>query len=181
MELLLIRHLPTEWNKSGLLQGSRDIPLLPVTDEDLAKLEANKNVIGSFQANIVVASQLKRTQQTALNYGFPHPLIEPLLNELNFGKYEGFEKEQLLKVKEWVSDPRSLTLGESLDDFEKRIIRFLTKYDHYTRILVFGHGSWIRALLSLNRVGSIKEMNQIEVHNNELIYLTINQQLLQLG
>ncbi|EKN68391.1 histidine phosphatase family protein [Schinkia azotoformans] len=181
MELLLIRHLPTEWNISGFLQGSQDIPLLPVIDEDLAKLEENKKVISSFQPEIVVASQLKRTQQTALHYGFPNPFVEPLLNELNFGKYEGIEKKHLLQVKEWISDPKSLILGERLSDFEKRIFRFLSKYDHFTRILVFGHGSWIRALLSLNQIGSIKEMNQIEVHNNELIYLTINQQLLQLG
>ncbi len=181
MELLLIRHLPTEWNKSGLLQGSQDISLLSVFDEDLAIIEENKQMINSFHPEIVVASQLKRTQQTALHYGFPNPFIEPLLNELNFGKYEGIEKKHLLEVKEWISDPKSLILGERLSDFEKRIIRFLNKYDHYTRILVFGHGAWIRALLSLNRIGSIKEMNRIEVYNNELIYLTINQQLLQLG
>jgi probable phosphoglycerate mutase len=174
MELLLIRHLPTEWNKSGLLQGSQDIPLLPVIDEDLAILEENKKVISTFQPDIVLASQLIRTQQTAFNYGFPNPIIEPLLNELHFGNYEGTRKKELLKVKEWISDPRSLTLGERLIDFEKRITRFLSLYNLYTRLVVFGHGSWIRALLSINRVGSIQEMNQVEVHNNELIYIVIN-------
>lgn len=178
MELLLIRHLPTEWNKSGLLQGSQDIPLLPVHDEDLIKVEENKKMINSFYPEIVVASGLIRTQQTAFHYGFHKPIIEPLVNELNFGKYEGFEKKQLVAVKEWSSDPKSLTLGERLSDFEKRIILFLNTYNHYARILVFGHGAWIRALISLNRVGSIQEMNQVNVHNNELIYLTINQQLL---
>ncbi len=181
MELLLIRHLPTEWNKSGLLQGSQDIPLLPVYDEDLTKLEENKKMISSFHPEIVVASGLIRTQQTASYYGYQKPIIEPLLNELNFGQYEGFEKKHLLAVKEWSLDPKSLTLGERLSDFEKRIILFLNKYNNYARILVFGHGAWIRALISLYRVGSIQEMNQVSVHNNELIYLTINQQLLQLG
>lgn len=180
MQLLLIRHLPTKWNKLGLLQGSQDIPLLPVINEDLEKLEENKKMISTFHPEIVVASGLKRTQQTALNYGFHKPIIEPLLNELNFGKYEGIEKKHLVEVKEWTTDPKSLTLGEHLSDFEKRIIRFLNKYDHYTRILVFGHGAWIRALLSLNRVGSIQEMNQVAVHNNELILLTISKGLQQL-
>lgn len=179
MELILIRHLPTEWNKLGLLQGSQDIPLLPVSDEDLAKLEENERVISTFQPEVVIVSQLKRTQQTAFNYGFPNPIIEPLLNELNFGKYEGVEKKELLRVKEWISDPRPLTLGERLIDFEKRITRFLTQYNHYTRMVVFGHGSWIRALLSINQVGSIQEMNQIEVNNNELIDLVINKKMLQ--
>lgn len=174
MELLLIRHLPTKWNELGILQGSQDIPILPLKNEDGDKIKENMRIINSFNPDIVLASQLQRTQQTALQYGFSSPLVEALLNELQFGKFEGVEKKAITSLNEWTSDPRSLVLGERLVDFERRIFRFLNKYNHYPRILVFGHGSWIRGLLSIQSVGTIQNMNQILVENNQLIHLLMN-------
>ena len=180
MELLLIRHLPTKWNKMGILQGSQDVPLLQVTEEDIKKIKENMKVIHDFKPELVLASQLKRTKQTAVEYGFNHLQIEPLLNELNFGKYEGTEKKQLMLKKEWTENPRSLILGENMIDFENRIIQFINKYNHYSRILVFGHGSWTRGLLSIINIGTIQKMNQVHVENNQLISLILNKHYTEL-
>ena len=43
---------------------------------------------------IILASTLKRTQQTAQMYGM-NVVIEPLLDELDFGEFEGRPKEEL--------------------------------------------------------------------------------------
>ncbi|HHY74828.1 MAG TPA: phosphoglycerate mutase family protein [Bacillus bacterium] len=173
MELILIRHLPTKWNKLGILQGSQDIPILPVSKKDSEKIQENIKMINSFKPDIIVASQLMRTKQTALQYGFKHPVIEPLLNELQFGEYEGVEKKELMKIMEWTTNPRTLVLGERLTDFENRIKQFITQYRKYSCVLVFGHGSWIRGFLSIENVGTIQKMNQVVVENNQFIHASI--------
>ena len=33
MQITLIRHLPTEWNKKQKLQGRRDIGISPITED----------------------------------------------------------------------------------------------------------------------------------------------------
>jgi broad specificity phosphatase PhoE len=172
MKLYMIRHLPTSWNLEGKLQGSRDIPIdLEQLIEYRQKVAENKWMLsekGPF--DLVLASNLLRTQQTAELYGY-NPQIEPLLAELNFGPFEGVEKAKLISSfqKEWYEDPESLILGESLVSFKNRIITFINRYKDYERILVFGHGSWIRAILSIKRTCGLYEMNHIQIQNNDLI------------
>jgi broad specificity phosphatase PhoE len=172
MQLVLIRHLPTTWNEKGVLQGKRDIPLLPLTQKYKQEIDQNNIEIDKLQPfDLVLTSSLVRTQQTAFYYGHNQIKIEPLLDELDFGEFEG-KKKQLLIEKfqhQWHSNPTNIVLGESLREFEQRIFLFLKKYNHLSKILVFGHGSWIRALLSINHSGSIQTMNQMEVRNNDII------------
>lgn len=171
MEFLLIRHLPTEWNRKGILQGSKDIPILPIIETDAIKIRENLKVIYDFKPDLILASQLIRTQQTAAEYGFKDPIIDPLLNELNFGDFEGIKKEYLLEKKQWINNPRTMQLGECMIDFEERIFQFLHQFQQDSRLLIFGHGSWIRGLLSISKIGTIQKMNQVKVKNNQLIHL----------
>ncbi|WP_017755207.1 histidine phosphatase family protein [Calidifontibacillus oryziterrae] len=174
MELLLIRHLPTKWNQNEVLQGLRDIPILPVCNEVKHDIQTKRKAIEDFSPEIILVSQLVRTKQTAFAYGYNKPKIEPLLNELNFGMYEGKEKKELLKVSDWIHNPRALILGERMIDFEERLVRFINYYKEYSRVLVFGHGSWIRGMLSISRIGTIQEMNKMTVKNNEMINLQLS-------
>jgi broad specificity phosphatase PhoE len=174
MYIVLIRHLPTDWNKKELLQGKRDVPIDPITPNVWKQIHDNKqilNEIGPF--DMVLTSTLKRTQQTANAYGFTDYTCEVLLDELDFGSFEGIQKRQLIEKfqMEWFENPRYLVLGESLADFEKRIFAFLDKYASYHKILAFGHGSWIRAVTSIHQIGNVNKMNQIDVENNALIQL----------
>lgn len=175
MQITLIRHLPTEWNKKSWLQGRRDIDVSPPTDELKREIISNKEYLEKVSPfDLVLASSLKRTQQTANFYGY-NALPEELINELDFGPFEGVPKKRLIEKygDEWLHNPRELVLGESLQNLEKRIVLFLEKFQVYENILVFGHGSWIRALLSYNRNGDINQMNYIPVKNNECITITI--------
>lgn len=173
MHITLIRHLPTKWNKNNQLQGRQDIDITDVGEDFHKKIETNKLFLKAFEPfDIVLASTLKRTRQTAKVYGYA-PETEGLLDELDFGPFEGASKEQLITAYEgkWVEAPRELVLGESLIDFEKRVISFLEKYKNYSNLLVFGHGSWIRAIVSYHHYGDINKMNKMIVENNQCITL----------
>ncbi|MDP4103448.1 MAG: phosphoglycerate mutase family protein [Bacillota bacterium] len=175
MRITLIRHLPTEWNKKSWLQGRRDIDISPPTDEMKSEIVRNKKYLERLSPfDLVLASSLKRTQQTANLYGY-NALQEELLNELDFGPFEGVPKKRLIEKygNEWLRNPRELVLGESLQNLEERIVLFLEKFQKQDNILVFGHGSWIRAMLSYNRYGDINHMNDIPVKNNECITLVV--------
>lgn len=173
MHITLIRHLPTEWNKTQKLQGRKDIALAPVSEDFECKIEENKvllKVLAPF--DLVLASTLKRTHQTAMLYGFK-PEIDALLDELDFGTYEGRSKEELMAAydHQWLENPKNLILGESLVNLENRVISFLEKYKSYSNLLVFGHGSWIRAIVSYYHYGDINKMNKMTVENNQCIRL----------
>lgn len=173
MQITLIRHLPTEWNKKTWLQGRRDICISPLTNELQNGILENKKLLKqNAPFDIVLASSLNRTHQTATLYG-QQAETEHLLDELDFGIYEGCPKQMLFEAHgaSWLENPKSLVLGESVSNLEDRIIQFLDKYKDYNRILVFGHGSWIRAISSYWKYGTINYMNQFTVENNECLSL----------
>jgi probable phosphoglycerate mutase len=175
MIITLIRHLPTEWNKKTWLQGRRDIDLSPVTEDVLAKISQNQQHLKSLpSADLILASTLRRTHQTAKLYGF-HPETDGLLDELDFGPFEGVPKKKLIEKYgvQWFENPKGLILGESIKNLERRILLFLDKYKEFGHILVFGHGSWIRAFVSYVNHGDINKMNTITVENNACITLEV--------
>lgn len=176
MHITLIRHLPTEWNKKTWLQGKRDIEISTVTDENRMKIKQNQELLKKYEPfDLVLASSLKRTHQTAAEYGYKAE-AESLLDELDFGSYEGLPKERLIQEHEevWVENPIQLTLGESVKNLEKRIQLFLKKYEEKDKLLVFGHGSWMRGIVSYFQFGNINHMNKITIENNECIILPFN-------
>jgi len=176
MLLSLVRHLPTEWNKKQLLQGKRDIPILPVTEETITFIQTNLEKLKKQPPfDIALASTLQRTQQTAALYGI-QPKIDGLLDELDFGPFEGKTKTAFIRQdgENWLADPQKSILRTNIQDLEKRIKLFLEKYRDYHHVLVFGHGSWIRAMLSYVQFGNLKQMNRLTIENNMLIQILVN-------
>lgn len=177
MHIALIRHLPTEWNRKTWLQGRRDIGISPVTDEDRKKIEENQHILRKWEPfDFILASSLKRTRQTAEIYGYT-PQSENLLDELDFGQFEGKTKEQLMQAypEQWVENPQDIVLGERVQNLETRIERFLKKYKNCENLLIFGHGSWMRAMISYYQFGHIHSMNKMIAENNDCVILPINQ------
>ncbi|MGG0715985.1 phosphoglycerate mutase family protein [Robertmurraya massiliosenegalensis] len=172
MEITVIRHLPTEWNRKQVLQGRKDIPILPLTEKEQTEIAENLQFLKEKSFDLVLCSSLVRTKQTAEYYG-QIAIPDPLLDELDFGSFEGRSKEELISQygELWTEKPAELILGESLSNLETRINLFLNKYSHISQLLVFGHGSWIRALKSYHQYGHINAMNKMTVNNNECISL----------
>lgn len=180
MKLYLLRHLQTEWNLERRLQGRRNIDILAPNLKIQENIQRNKTILEGLPSfDLVLVSRLKRTQQTAVIYGFNEYWIESLLDELDFGIFEG-QLTIVLKSsfkEEWIKNPRNLQLGESLIELENRIIGFLTKYQELKNILAFGHGAWIRGLLSMVEYGDLDKMNthQFKLNHNELLKVEIDE------
>ncbi len=167
----LVRHFSTRYNREGRLQGRRDIPIAGPDPGEKAAMARNRDLlarIGPFER--VLASSLQRTRMTAACYGLAYR-VEPLLDELDFGPYEGWSRADFIRAVGplWYQAPQRLTLGEPLTALQERIERFAARYRADARVLAFGHGAWIRAFVSLHRFGTIARMNRLRVDNNDIV------------
>lgn len=170
MNLFLVRHLPTPWNEKGMLQGSKDISISNITPEVSQKIKNNLEELNQFQFDKILVSELVRTRETANHYGYTSVEVEPLINELDFGEYEGKPKQLMLDEigDSWYVSATKVVLGEPLASFESRIKLFLEKYEECSNLLVFAHGAVIRAILELSNNSSIDAMNKLHIENNSL-------------
>lgn len=180
MQLTIIRHLETSWNRQGVLQGSQDIGILPVSHANKVAINENKKKFSDITYDFVLVSPYKRTQQTAAAYGITKTMVEPLLSEVDFGAYEGATKAGMVKDygQAWYDDPRKGLLGTEFIEMEVNINVFCEKYKGYQHILAFGHGSWMRGLHSILEFGDISRMNQFVIKNNQLCNLELNKEVM---
>lgn len=120
MELWMIRHAATEWNKQKRFQGSRDIPL-----SSEGRTEAGKWKIQTPEK--VYVSPLMRAKETA-QLVFPNTEIEvyPQLRELAVGKWEGQTLEQIgSEALDWAGLDFAPVGGESLRQVMERCLDWL--------------------------------------------------------
>lgn len=173
MAFFFIRHLPTAFNRDGLLQGQRNENILPPDADLLKSIAHNKMKLANHEPfAAILCSPLARTAQTAQHYDY-QARIEPLLKEIDFGRYEAQPKQQLLQTQteQWQSDPLNLQLGEPVSALVERIESFFRQYQDKGNILVFGHGFWIRAARAYLQHGDLRLMNHSDLDNNALIVL----------
>jgi alpha-ribazole phosphatase len=84
--LILLRHGRTAANEAGLLQGRLNQSLDPHGQTQAAAAVAK--ITGSVDIDAVIASPLKRAQETATAFGVPFETDERWI-ELSYGVYEG--------------------------------------------------------------------------------------------
>ena len=127
MNLILIRHGETDWNRSGRCQGVADIALNENGKQQARELA---NSLKDHKITAVYSSHLKRALETAEHIAEHHDLdvrIERDLHEMNQGDLEGLSfpdirdryADVLLK---WRESPETLRLpnGESLIEVQDR-------------------------------------------------------------
>lgn len=171
MRLVVVRHLPTEWNRADKLQGRADIEIATPDESELSRIAENRSrleALGPFDR--VVCSTLRRTAETARIYGYDVIERSPLLDEFNFGRFEGKSRKEFMAElgADWLDRPASIHLGERMTDLEERIRQFIRCCDSNSKVLAFTHGCWTRALKAIHETGSIDSMNRISVKNNEI-------------
>jgi probable phosphoglycerate mutase len=91
-ELILIRHGETEWSRSGQHTGRTDVPLTATgraTASQLARALASRDIVAAF------SSPASRAADTAQLAGLPSPVIDPDLQEWDYGGYEGLTSGQI--------------------------------------------------------------------------------------
>ncbi|MCH1430146.1 MAG: histidine phosphatase family protein [Chlamydiales bacterium] len=186
MQLIAIRHAKTKWNYLKLLQGRKDISIVYPEGEELEKIKENKNFIDQLKPfDKVYTSSLKRTKETAYLHGFsPRDLDEDnRMDELDFGEnLEGIHRKNIQELWEKALEyPEETIFGESLLDFEQRIVSFLKNLQDHERILLFGHGVWIRAILSKLEYGNLKCLHKFPVDNLSYTEINVDKSTLQTG
>ena len=128
LELILIRHGETDWNKGGLFRGHEDMKL---NHTGIVQSEATANALKSKVFEAVYTSPLKRALVTARRIALPHEMEvreDLALLDLNFGIWQGrtekWARENHPKLLDkWNNQPASMKFpgGESVKKAWKRI------------------------------------------------------------
>ncbi len=157
--IFLVRHTEVANTSARRYYGSTDVELSP-RGKQQAQLLADYLSLQGIKA--VFSSNLKRAKCPAnllarklkLEHG-----IEPGLQELNFGSWEGLSFEEMLKrnpqlYQDWMRMSPELCFpeGESLAQFHQRVIPAFKKIvacpDIDSPVAVFTHGGVIKLILA---------------------------------
>lgn len=167
MNLYIMRHGETDWNKQGLIQGSADIPLNEYGIE-LAEKTRDGLARDGIVFDKVFTSPYERAKKTAEIIAGSQPvLVEEQIREMSFGAYEGIKICELrtnpayIEINKCFDDPvhyRSEGSAESYEEIFSRIRSFINDTilpleKSCENVLVVCHGAVIRAFISI-----IKEM-----------------------
>lgn len=164
MNLYIMRHGETYWNKEGLIQGSSDIELTELgielaqkTRDGFAKdgIKFQRIYTSPYIRAVKTAEVINEKQQALLT-------VDIRVREMCFGKYEGLP---LKKIKDSDQNIRNCfsvpslyepdKTGESfgdvyarIDDFLENEIKPLEQNPDIENVLVVCHGAVIRAFLT---------------------------------
>jgi alpha-ribazole phosphatase len=180
--LELLRHGETELG--GGLRGSLDDAL---TDTGWAQLRAA--MAGGGRWDRLISSPLQRcarfAEELATQHGLPLSL-EPDLQELHFGAWEGRSTAELMQTSaeelgRFWSDPYGFTPpeGEPLLAFEARVLGALQRLQaRYAgeRLLLVTHGGVIRLLLARARGLPRGDLLQVQVAHAQRFQLGLDEQ-----
>ncbi|HHY43925.1 MAG TPA: histidine phosphatase family protein [Coprothermobacter sp.] len=192
MQIYLLRHPETDWNRQGRFQGQTDIP---INKTGMEQLEQTLPFLITLPVQIVYTSPLKRArvvaQSVSQTTGLPM-LKDQRIMEVNCGRWEG-KVAQTLAIEEpelfelWKSNPYDFRLpgGESYQDVENRTTAFLKDIASYGKnALVVSHGIAITTMLRFilqipkNHVRALHIENlglvKLEVDANGIAYSIVN-------
>lgn len=144
IELWLVRHGETDWNRDYLLQGWVDTPLNS-TGRDQARELADRLAGRTFTG--VWSSDLSRAVDTA-RLAFGEPTRDAALRELDFGDIQGLNWQGLapqMRRKMIAFDGFAAPGGESNQEMKERVVKFLEGLADGVH-LIFTHGGVIRML-----------------------------------
>ncbi|WP_028111108.1 histidine phosphatase family protein [Ferrimonas futtsuensis] len=157
MSLIYCRHGRTQWNDLGTLQGTFDSPL---TDTGKKQAYESGRLAAPHSPQLIYCSELKRARDSAelANLSLCVPVLtSPLLNERCFGALQGLDRTT--HPKWWQAytgrdqqDCMAIPGSEAASAVACRIGAFWTEMREMhgdTRILVVGHGEWLKIALSL--------------------------------
>lgn len=156
--LFLVRHGQTEWNATGRLQGSADIPL-DATGRSQAQTAAHALATRVHTPATVIASPLERARDTATviarTLGVT-PTEDPRLAERSFGIWEGTteaerESDNAVELERWRGGAEPRIAGYETQSV--LVARMRAAVDHHVAssdgdLVVVSHGSAIRAVMS---------------------------------
>lgn len=176
MNLYVVRHGETNYNKMGLLQGRTDIPL----NENGKKqaLETQKELEG-ISFDLVISSPMIRAIETAsLIAPSKEVVIDHRLEERKLGEYEG--KSKNIYDQELYHDYFKNCTEHGVEGIQQLVDRvndFINelKRNYYDKtILLVTHGTWINGLLyCFEPIPVDGKLRRIELKNGEFIQFSL--------
>ena len=157
--LFLARHGDTEFNSTRRFQGHSNIELSVTGYKQVERLCQR---LATEKIDRIYSSDLRRALTAAEMIADKHNLDViacPELREINYGKLEGLTFDEISRLYPEVAalfGDRSLELkfpdGESVDDLNQRLIKFLGRLEPHTAeetILIVAHSGPLRLMLCL--------------------------------
>ena len=132
MEIILVRHCETDWNKENRCQGISDLSL---NQAGLKQAENLRSYFNNLDIDLIFSSTLKRAIETAnvinSDKNIPIELIDEL-REMDQGDFEGIPFHTLrekypVELNEWRKNPEKFRIpnGETLGEVKNRMIKFM--------------------------------------------------------
>lgn len=93
-QFVVVRHVETEWNRDGRIQGHLDSPL---TSEGITQAQALARRLSEMQFDLLVSSDLGRASATAAYVATETKLpvlFDPRLRERNYGIFQGLTRPE---------------------------------------------------------------------------------------
>jgi uncharacterized phosphatase len=147
MQLALIRHGQTDWNRDLRLQGSSDIPL-----NDTGREQARKasELLASSEWDAIVSSPLGRARETAQiiadGLGLELGPAYDLLTERDYGDAEGATEEVI--AERWPDKKYpGLESVASVGSRGTRALEQIAAEYGDARVIIVAHGTLIRVTL----------------------------------
>ncbi len=194
MNLILIRHGETDWNRTGRCQGVADIDL---NDTGRRQIEELAHSLRDADIRAVYSSDLMRALRTAKRIASHHDLdvnIDKDLREMDQGDLEGLLFEEIRDryadvLREWRESPETLMLpgGESLLQVEQRawsVFEKLNRLHAGETVVAVSHNLTITALLcKITGVGlrGFRNFNLQAASKNLIVSLNGNIEVRQLN
>ena len=155
MEIYFIRHTQVDVPK-GTCYGHSDVPLKASFPEEAAVV---KQKLDGLVFDAVYSSPLSRARRLAAYCGYPDPIIDCRLIEMNYGEWEMQKYSEITdpRLQEWYKDWQTYKVpgGESCEELYLRVMDFIEELSKtsYKRVAVFCHGGiLISAALSQNLI-----------------------------
>lgn len=142
MDIVLVRHTSVGVPK-GTCYGWSDVPVAETFEAEAAE---TKRMLGGQTFDAVYSSPLTRARKLAEYCGWPNPVVDERLKEMNMGDWEMrlFDEIEDENLQRWYDDYMNLaaTNGESFPILYARVADFLDelKTRPYRNVAIFAHG-----------------------------------------
>ncbi len=176
MNIYLLRHGETDWNREGRLQGRTDIPLNEAGREQVRRA-ADILAARAPDIELIITSPLARARESAeiaagrlSGAGGAAILTEPLLTERSYGAGEGTTpEERAAKFPDGIY-PGKESWEALLQRGTQAFRRILEMAEGRQNILAAAHGSILRGMVTAVTAGT-PAARQWEIFGNGSIHL----------
>lgn len=170
MQIVLVRHGQTNWNKEGRYQGITDIPL---NEDGQNEAKMARDYLATKDWDCIVSSPLQRAKETATiineKVGTSLLLMDELV-ERSFGEAEGLLYHE---IEPTYGSLKNIPNYETTEMLNKRMIQAMERIAQlpYEKVIIVAHALVINKILCIIEHGLANE-NYHTLSNCGLSYIT---------